>query len=151
MHALLSAAGRSFLRAFVASIIVLGPGILAAPNLDGAVTLGIAAVVASIAAGLKAIQVFLPQVSFVPYVKAPFGDWLDSFARAFLAAFVTALIGILAMPDFGAWKSAAIAALTGAIAAGIRAVQGLFTPGEKPASAVGLVAADPPTVTRRIP
>ena len=51
---LLSEAGRSFARAFGGALIVLLPGILAAPNLDGAIGLGIAALIAALTMGLKA-------------------------------------------------------------------------------------------------
>lgn len=49
----------SFLRAFLASFIVLVPGILAAPNLTAAKSLAIAAVVGALAAGFRAIQSLL--------------------------------------------------------------------------------------------
>jgi hypothetical protein len=46
-----------------------------------------------------------------------------SFVRAFVAAFIVLVPGILAAPDFNAGKAAAIAALVGALAAAARAVQ----------------------------
>jgi hypothetical protein len=147
MQSLLSEAGRSFLRAFAASIIVLAPGILAAPNLNRAVAIGIAAVMASIAAGLKAIQVFIPRLSLVAYLPArplPLGAWADSFLRAFLAAFVTSLIGILNMPDLSGGKAAVVGALVGAFAAGFRGIQSALTRGELPFAAAGFTIPPPP-------
>jgi hypothetical protein len=146
MQDLLSEAGRSFLRAFAASIIVLAPGILAAPNLNRGLALGIAAVMASIAAGLKAIQVFVPRLSLVGYLPAPFGAWADSFLRAFLAAFITSIIGILNMPDLSTAKSLVVGALVGAFAAGLRALQGVLTSGEEPLPKAGfkIAPAQPP-------
>lgn len=138
METVLSAAGRSFLRAFVAAILVLAPGVLSAPNLNRATALGIAAVIASIAAGLKTLQVFVPQISFVPYLAKPFGDWADSFTRAFVAAFLTSIIGILNMPNLSTWHSLVVGAVTGALAAGIRAVQGFLTPGDSPSPTSGI-------------
>jgi hypothetical protein len=46
----------SFVRAFVGSLIVLVPGILAAPDFSTAKALGIAAVIAAFTAGLRAVQ-----------------------------------------------------------------------------------------------
>ena len=138
MTKLLETAGRSFLRAFAASLIVLGPGILAAPDLHKGLALGIAALVASLAAGLKVIQVYVPSLTFAGLVPAPYGEWVDSFARAFLAAFVTAIIGILSMPTLSGWRSLVLAAVIGAITAGIRALEGLLTKGDAPNPAVGL-------------
>ena len=141
MLRLLSEMGRSFLRAFVGSLIVLLPGMLAAPNLTGAVALGIAALIASLAAGLKAVQVFVPQLSFRSILKgklAPYYTWVDSFARAFVAALITSVLGLLAMPTESWSKALLIAALTGAVTAGIRAVQGFLTPGDVPVPASGV-------------
>ncbi len=138
---LLSEAGRSFLRAFVGSLIVLLPGILAAPDFSGATALGLAALIASLAAGLKAIQVFVPQLSFRTLLNgtaaAPYYAIVDSFARAFIAALIVSLVGLLAMPTEEWTKAAVIALVTGAITAGIRAIQGFFTPGDHPAPQSG--------------
>lgn len=138
MSTLLSNMGRSFLRAFVASLIVFLPGLLTAPDLHGAIGLGISALIASISAGLRAIQTYIPKLSIAAYVKAPYGVWADSFGRAFLATLVTSLIGILAMPDLSAWKSLVTSALVGAITAGFRVVQGAGTVGEEPKPGRGL-------------
>lgn len=141
MLALLSEAGRSFLRAFGGSLLVLLPGVLAAPNLNGTIALGIAALVASLAAGLKTIQVFIPRLSFkslLPARLALWGNYVDSFARAFVAAFVVSVLGWLAMPDLSVSKSLVVALLVAAVTAGIRAVQGLLTKGDVPNPDTGL-------------
>lgn len=149
MHTLLSNAARSFGRAWVSALIVLAPGVLAAPNLNRGVALGIAAVAASIAAGVKALQVFVPQLTFASLIAQPYAAWLDSFTRAFIGAFLTSLIGILNMPDLSTWHSLVVGAVVGAVAAGLRALEGLLTPGESPRPQTGLntpppVAAPPP-------
>jgi len=141
MLRLLSEMGRSFLRAFIGALIVLLPSILAAPDLNGAVALGIAALIASLAAGLKAIQVFVPALSFKTIMTgslAPYYTIVDSFVRAFIAALITAVVGLLAMPTESWNKALVIAAVTGAITAGIRAIQGMLTQGDYPAPSAGI-------------
>lgn len=138
---LLSEAGRSFLRAFGGSLIILIPGLLAAPDLNGAVALGIAALIASVAAGIKAVQVFIPQLTFAklfPAKYVTYALWTDSFVRAFLAALTVSLTGWLAMPALAFDKSVIVGILVGAVTAGLRAVQSLFTPGEAPNPQSGL-------------
>jgi hypothetical protein len=144
MLELLSAAGRSFLRAFLASILVLAPGILAAPNLNKMYLLGVAAILASIAAGIRAIQAYVPEISLVHYLGHPYGDWADSFLRAFLASLVVTLPGVLNAPDLSTGRSLATAAIIGAFTAGIRALQGFFTAGEHPSPGLGLSAPEMP-------
>jgi hypothetical protein len=130
--ALLYAAATAFLRAFGVTFLLAVTGILAAPNVETAVALSIAALIASIAGGLRAIQVFIPQLSFGEFIPQPYGAWLDSFTRAFLASLVVALQGLLAMPELPTDRSVWFAVITGALAAGVRALQGLLTPGEQP-------------------
>lgn len=132
MTKLLSAAGASFLRAFGASLLVLVLGVLAAPNVEVALGLSIAAVVASIAAGLKAVQVFVPQLSFSSLIGNPWGAWVDAFARGFVGALIVGVTGALAAPDLATARALGFAAVVGALTAGFRALQGLTTPGESP-------------------
>jgi len=141
MLALLSEAGRSFLRAFGASLVVLIPGILTAPNLSVTISLSVAALIAALTAGLKALQVFIPQLTFRSLLKGRFEAYyvfVDSFVRATLAAFVVGLLGWLAMPNLDFSRSVITAIILGAIAAGFRAIQGSLTPGDVPAPASGL-------------
>jgi hypothetical protein len=147
MLVLLSEMGRSFLRAFAGSLIVLLPGLLSAPDLNGAVALGIAALVASVAMGLKAVQVFIPQLTFkslLPARLAGWGNTVDSFVRAFLGALIVGLTGWLAMPSLDFSKAALTALLVGAITAAFRVLQGLLTSGDVPAPNTGLNV-PPPT------
>jgi len=141
MLRLLSEAGRSFLRAFAGALVVLIPGILAAPDLNTGLAFGIAAVIASIAAGLKAVQVFVPALSFKSVLGGKFAPYyaiVDSFVRAFVAALITALLGILAMPTEQWGKALFVAALVGAVTAGFRTLQGVFTHGDVPAPESGM-------------
>jgi hypothetical protein len=138
MKALLAQAGREFLKAFGAALVILIPGVLAAPDLNQAYALGVAALFAALAAGFKAVQVFVPQLSFAAFVQQPIAAWLDAFTRAALATFLVSVIGILNAPDLATLKAAVVAALVGAVAAGFRALEGFGTKGEEPAPNVGL-------------
>lgn len=124
----LSNAGRSFLRAFVASIVVYAPGILQAPDLSAMKSVGTAALVASLAAGLRALQDFIPALQ----VPGKFGDFIGSFARAAISAFVASVLGILEAPNLTITSGAIVAVITGALAAGALAAQKFL---DKPASA----------------
>jgi hypothetical protein len=134
----LFAAMTSFLRVFVSSFLVFVTGILSAPNQNAAISLSIAALTASLAAGLRALQVFVPQISFKSLVGQPLAAWLDAFTIGSITAFITAITGWLAENDFTAWKSIVIGIVVGALSSGARAVQGLVTPGDWPAPAKGL-------------
>ena len=137
-NSLLFAAMTAFLRVFLSSFIVFVAGILAAPNIDSALALSIAALTASLAAGLRTLQVFVPQISFKSFVGQPLAAWLDAFVIGFLTAFITAITGWLAENDFTGWKSVVIGLVVGALSTGMRAAQGLVTTGEYPAPAKGL-------------
>lgn len=137
MTQLLERAGASFLRAFGAALVLLLPGVLAAPNLDKAYALGVAAFVASLAAGFRALQEWVPQLTFKRLFGAVIGAYADSFARAGLGAFLTLITGALQAPDLATGRALATAALVGALAAGFRALQGLSTKGEYPAPQLG--------------
>lgn len=138
MQKLLFAAGTSFLRVFGITFLMAATGILAAPNLSAAVGLSVAALVASIAAGLRAIQVFIPQLTFSNYLPVPIGSWVDAFVRAFIAALIVGIVGLLEMPELPTGRSVWLAVIIGALTAGVRAIQGLLSPGESPAPEKGL-------------
>ncbi len=138
MEKLLYAAGTSFLRAFAVTFLFAATGLLAAPNLNAAVALSWAALAASLTAGFRAVQVFVPQISFTNLVRQPYGSWLDAAVRAGVAAFITGVTGWLAAPDLSTWKSAALGVGIGVATAVVRALQGLLTPGHSPAPANGL-------------
>lgn len=129
---LLSAASRAFISAFAVSALALSTGILNAPNLDQAYALGVAALFASIAAGVKALQQFIPQLSFSSLLAQPWAAYADAFVQAGLGAFLVSLVGILNAPDLETAKSLLLAALVGALMAAFRALQGAVTPGEVP-------------------
>lgn len=138
MSHLLGDAGRAFLKAFAATLFVVLIGVSSQTNLDAALGFGVAGLAASLAAGLAAIQVFIPSLSFRAAVPGALGPMLDSFAHAFLGAFVVAVTGWLAEPNYSAWKAVLIGAIVGAINAGLRAVQGGLTTGESPAPQNGV-------------
>lgn len=141
MSALLSAAGRAFLRAFLAAILVYATGVLAAPNLNRAYLLGVAALAAALAAGFRSIQAYLPKLSIATYLPAPYGAPADAFLHGFLGALIVSLTGWLGAPDLATARSFAVAAIVGAVTAGVRAVQALLTTGEHPSPGTGV---DPP-------
>jgi hypothetical protein len=142
MAHLLSEAGRSFLRAFVGSLLILLPGVLASPNFATTRGLAIAALIASVTAGIKAIQVFVPQLTFEHVLNHAYAAIADSFARAFLGSLLVLLPGVLSAPDFSTGKGLFVAALIAAVTAGVRALQGFLTPGDVPAPQTGLVTPD---------
>jgi hypothetical protein len=149
MKQLLGDAGRAFLRAFIGALIILLPGVLSAPNLDQSYALGVAAFISSVVAGLKALTVFLPQLSFTTWVGPQIGPLLDAFVQAFIGSLVILLPGVANAPDLSTAKSLIVGVLIGALTAGVRAAQGLLTTGDQPLPATGLrtPAAPPPPVT----
>lgn len=137
MNKLLFAAMTAFGRVFAVTFLLAATGILAAPDQASAVALSWAALVASIVAGLRAIQVFIPGITFAQFLPQPLAAWVDAFTLAFLGVFVTLLTGWLSAPDWSNWKAAVSALFIGALTAGVRALQGLATSGESPAPASG--------------
>lgn len=142
MRTLLSAIARTALRLFIAAFIVYSPGILAAPDLNTAKTLAFAALLASFAAVLRGAVTLVPKLSIAHWVGDPWGNLADSFLHAFLAVLLVNWADILSTPHAHGWKDLFIAAIVGAANAGVRAVQGLLTPGEHPVPSFGL--SDPP-------
>jgi hypothetical protein len=146
---LLYAAATAFLRAFAITFLMAATGIAAAPNVGAATALSIAALIASVAGGLRAIQVFIPLLSFGSFVRQPIAAFADAFVRAFLATLVVSVQGLLAMPELPTDRSIWFAAVTGALVAGLRALQGLVTPAESPAPGTGVN--DPTIIGRPAP
>lgn len=144
MKAVLEAAGRAFVQAFAAALIVYGAGILKAPGLHQDYLIATSAIIASFAFGLAAFLNYVntakPRFTFVRWFGHPLGDWLDAFVLAFLSTLIVTLPGVLGAPDFGTLKAIVVGAITGAIAAGVRGVVGLLTPGERPGPASGVAA-----------
>lgn len=141
MEKLLFAALTSFARSFAVTFVGFAVGILGATDLSSARALSIAALAASVAAGLRTVQVFIPQLSFAALLPQPWAAYVDAFVRQFLAVGTTTLAGWLAAPNWGAWHSALLGILTGAGVAGVRALQGLLTPGDSPAPNTGIAPA----------
>jgi hypothetical protein len=139
MQKLLYAAGTSFLRAFGVTFLFAATGLLNAPDFSTARALSWAALAASLTAGLRAVQVFIPQISFSSFVTPPsLAAWIDAAARAGVAAFITGVTGWLAAPDLHTWRAALLAVFIGVGTAIARALQGLVSPGERPQASKGL-------------
>lgn len=138
MTSLLERAGASFLRAFGTSFLFYSTGILASPNLEGAVALSLSAGAASIAAGLRALQEFVPLLTFKKIAGEKWGALVDSFSRAAIGNFLAGAAAWFAAPDLSTWRVAWTAVFIGAATAGARALQGLTTKGESPAPDKGL-------------
>ena len=124
-------AALALLKTLGSGILVVAIGIFSAPNLDRAVAVGIAGIMALLAALAAAVQVFVPQISFRAWIGEPWGSLLDSFVHGFLGAFLTSIIGILNMPDLSTWHSLVVGALVGAFNAGLRAIQGSLQAGDE--------------------
>lgn len=137
MNKFLFAVMTAFGRVFLVTLLLAATGILTAPDQETAVALSLAALVASFVAGLRAVQILIPGITFARLFPQPIAAWVDSFTRAFLAVFVTLLTGWLAAPDWATWKSAVTAVVIGALTAGVRALQGMATSGDEPAPAIG--------------
>lgn len=129
LRTLLEEAGKAALRAVIPVALVVGLGISSAPDLDGAKAQAVVGIVAIVAAALKAITVFVPQLTVASYVGA-LGRYVDAFLQAGLAALITGVLGLLAAPDLSFSKALITGVLVGALTAGIRAVQALVTPDE---------------------
>lgn len=142
MRSWLSAAGRSFLRAFAAALIVLAPGILSAPTIRGAELLAVAALGAAIAAGIRAIQAYIPSLTVAKYLGNSVGVYVDSALRAFVGSLCVTLPGVFMAHSLNTGTALATAAIIGAVTAGFRALQGVMTSGESPWPQHGL--AEPP-------
>ncbi len=139
MKKLLYEAGRAALKAFAVTFVTFAAGLVSATNLKEFSALAVAALVASGVAALKAVQVFIPQLSFAEWFKSKpvVASYLDAFAIAFLSAFVVLLQGVSDAPNYDAAKAVVVAAFVGALQAAFRALEGLATKGEFPARNVG--------------
>lgn len=147
MDVVLSNMGRAALKALLSGLLIVAIGVSHQTNLNGAVAVGIAGLIAIGAAVLAAVQTYIPALSVKAYIPAPWGPAIDSFIHAALPYFLVAVIGILNEPDMAAWKAAIVAAIVGAVNAGLRAIQGAATPGDLPSIGGGLpVPAQPTTV-----
>lgn len=145
MKEILENAALELVRVLGAALLILIPGILNAPNVQTAVALSIAAVPALLSAGIKVIQNVVPALTWAGVIRQKVvAAWADAFTRAAISVFLTFWLGWLAAPDWSTWKAALLAALIGAASAGVRALQGLFTPGESPVPKFGIAAPQNP-------
>lgn len=138
MTGVLSAAGRAFLRAFVGSMLILLPGVLAAPNLNEFFGLGVAALISSLTAAFKVLEVFVPQLS----VPGKYGPILTSAVQAGISAFIVFAPGVFSAPNLSEARAALVAGLVAVATAVVRALQGFFTEGEFPAPQTGMAPAE---------
>lgn len=129
---ILSGAGRAFIIAFGSSALLLSTGVLGASDSATAFSLGIAALFASVSAGIKAVQMFIPQLSWSALLPQPFAAWADAFSQGFLGALAVSLANWLDAGDVSDYRSVVVAALVGAGMAGLRALQGAVSSGEAP-------------------
>ncbi|HSE45681.1 MAG TPA: hypothetical protein VLA89_10185, partial [Gemmatimonadales bacterium] len=93
------------------------------------------------AAALKFIAEVFPFVSVQKYVDEKYrvyAAWLDAFLQAAVAAFLVTAPGIFNAPDLKTAGALAVAALIGALTAGVRAIEGLLTKEERPATVAAL-------------
>lgn len=143
MKNILAAAGRRFLHAAAAAFIVFILGLLAAPDLsvERLKSYGVVFLVAIGAAALKFIAEVFPYVSVANYVPGQYrvyAAWVDAFLQAGVAAFLVAAPGIFDAPNLSTAGAVAMAALVGALTAGVRALEGLLTPEERPRTVAAL-------------
>lgn len=139
----LAAAGRRFLHTAGAALIVFILGLLSAPDLvlDNLYLYGVAFLVAIGAAALKFVAEVAPFLSIANHVDGKYrvyASWVDAFLQAAISAFVVTAPGIFDAPDLKTAGALAVAALIGALTAGVRAIEGLLTPDERPATVAAL-------------
>jgi len=134
----LEKAALSAARAFAGGAIVAFTSVSYMPDVAGSVALAIAVGVGGLTAVVKLIQLAIPKLSFASLIKNVTAAALaDSFARAFLGSLAVFSLGVLTAPNLSLTQAALVAAITGAVTAGVRAAQGFFTSGEWPAKAFG--------------
>lgn len=139
----LAAAGRRFLHATGAALIVFVLGLLSAPDLvlDNIYLYGVVFLVAIGAAALKflaEVAPFLSLANHVPDKYRIYAAWADAFLQAAISAFVVTAPGIFDAPDLKTAGALAVAAVLGALTAGVRAIEGLLTPAERPGTVQAL-------------
>lgn len=140
MKTLFYEAGRAALKAGIVTFLTFASGLLAATNLKEFSSLAVAALVASFVAALKAVQVFVPKLSFAGlFPNQPVvASYLDAFTIAFLATLIVTLEGLSNAPDYNTAKALVVSAIIGALQAAFRALEGLATRGEFPARNFGV-------------
>lgn len=134
MRVLLSAAGRAFIRDFAVTFFALAAGIWTAPNYRQAAALAGAASLAAFVAGVRAVRVFVPQISTgiagMLHVPLAYSEVVITGLTTLIVGFCVLVEGALSAPDLEAGKAAALAGLIAIGTALWRLVQAWLTPGE---------------------
>lgn len=155
MRVILSAAGRAFLRAFIVSFLMLVSGFWVAPNLNEAYALAGAASIASVIAGLRAVLVFIPELSqaIAKALGIPIA-WAEAAVTALtalLGGLISLLIDVLSAPDMNTARAVGLAGLIGIGAGLTRIAQALFTTGETPMPGSGIGVPPQPVPPEALP
>lgn len=136
--------GRAFLTAVLAGVSVFVPGLLEAPDLHTAGAIALAALIAGLDSGLKALQVFVPQLSvarlferFAPALL-PYSSAVNGALRIFVAAMITLAAGLLYAQNFGEARALAIAGVLAALNAAYQFLTATLSKGEGPNPQAGL-------------
>jgi hypothetical protein len=155
MRAILSAAGRAFLRDAAVAFFALATGIFAAPDYRQAAALAGAASIAALIAGVRAVRVFVPQISEglakALHVPVAYAEVVLTGLTTLLVGFVALVEGVLSAPDLEAGKAAAVAGILAIGTALVRVVQTWFTPGETPAPKLGIPVPNQPVPAAALP
>lgn len=142
MRAILSAAGRAFLRDFAIAFLALAAGILAAPNYRQAAALAAAASIAALVAGVRAIRVYIPSIAegIAKLLNVPtaYAEVILTGITTLIVGFVALVEGVLSAPDLESGKAAAVAGILAIGTALVRVVQAWLTPGESPQEGGGI-------------
>ena len=155
MRAILSAAGRVFLRDGAIAFLALAAGILAAPNLRQAGALAAAASIAALTAGVRAVRVFVPQIAegLAKLLNMPtaYAEVLLTGLTTLLMGFIVLVEGVLSAPNLDAGKAAAVAGMLAIGTALVRVVQAWLTPGESPTPGLGVQVPPQPVPQAALP
>lgn len=142
MRVILSAMGRTFLRAGIPAFFVLASGFWAAPNLAQARSIAAAASIAFVLAGARAIRVFVPQLATglakALGIPAAYGEVVVQSFTVMLFGFIALVEGVLSAPDLQAARAAGLAAILTAAEALFHVVEKWLTPESQPAVGDGV-------------
>lgn len=134
MRVILSAAGRAAGRDALVAFVMLAAGIWTAPNLDQAYALAGAASIAALVAAVRAVRVFVPQISegiaHALGVPTAYAEVVVTGLTTLGVGFVALAEGVLSAPDLHAARAAGLAGLLAIGTALTRLVQAWLTPGE---------------------